>query len=350
MDLLLDEFKSDLARMKKLQALIALLDGFRAHQKPVAGGNPFLDHATLLHDAVMALHADLLVLSGAMILYLAGRFEFYVRERFEQACQAIGVKSASLDHLPKPMKEHLILMTAEVMLKPRKFGHAEKGVESFVKRLAANMSAMDGVKEINHECLSITMENMRPGVFKDLFDRIGCKDVWQMISEQACVRSHFATVQVAEAKSKCTKYLDDFMDVRNKIAHPSANVEWPNLAKVGEYITYFEVLGKAISDVIDLHEISIPNTIPAPALQPVAPAAPEAAVPAAAPAPAAAAAAQSTSPTPQPVAPAPGPSQGEAPANLAAAPVQQAHAENQPEAQPHQAPDPPEAQANGPKH
>ena len=235
------------------------------------GGGSFVDHAMRLHDAVMASHADLLVLSGAMILYLAGRFEFYVRERFEQACEAIGVKCASLDHLPKPMKESLILMTAEVMLKPRKFGHAENGVESFVKRLAANMSATDGVNDINHECLSITTENMRPCVLKELFDRVGCKDIWQMIGEQACVRSHFATVQVPDAKSKCTKYLEEFMDVRNKIAHPSANVEWPNLAKVGEYITYFEVLGKAFSDVVELHEISIPTTTPAPVPQAAAP-------------------------------------------------------------------------------
>ena len=343
MDVLLDDFKSDLARMKKLQGLIALLDGFRAHQKPGAGGNPFLGHATLLHDAVMASHADLLVLSGAMILYLGGRFEFYVRERFEQACEAIGVKSASLDHLPKPMKEKLVLMTAEVMLKPRKFGHAEKGVESFVKRLAANMSATDGVKELNHECLSITTENMRTGVLKDLFERVGCKDIWQMIGEQACVRTHFATVQVVEAKSKCTKYLDDFMDVRNRIAHPSANVEWPNLAKVGEYITYFDILAKAISDVIELHEISIPNTILAPAPQPLAPAFPAALVPANGLAPVAAAAAQQATPAPQTMAPGPGFPQSEAPANLAAAPVQQAPADNRAEAQPHQAPDPPEA-------
>lgn len=262
MDLLLDEFKSDLTRLKKLQSLIAMLDGFRAHSKPTAMADPFQTHAASIHDAIAASHADLLVLTGAMVLYLAGRFEFYVRERFELACEAIGLKSASLDHLPKPMKDNLIHMTAEVMLNPRKYGHAERGVEAFVRRLAANMTATDGVKDINRECLSVTTENMRPSVLKDLFERAGCKDIWQTISEQACVRTHFGAHQVTEAKSKCMKYLNDFMDVRNKIAHPSNNVEWPALTKVSEYIAFFEVLGKAVSDVIELHETSIPNTIP----------------------------------------------------------------------------------------
>lgn len=152
------------------------------------------------------------------------------------------------------MQENLIKLTAEVMLSPRKYGHGEKGVESFVKNLAANMKADNGLADINRKCLSITMDNMRPDLVRDLFKRIGLDDIWKSVGEQAAVKAHFAIAQSDAASSKTREYLNEVMDIRNAIAHPSANVQWPDVSKVSDFIKFFEVIAPVLCDVISVHE------------------------------------------------------------------------------------------------
>lgn len=264
MDILLQDFHDDLARVKKILSLLQSIRAFRATTKPASNTDEFVMQACGLHDGINGCHADLVMLSGALVLYLGGRFEFYVRERFEQACDAIAGKCNKFSDMPKVMREQLILLTAAVMSEPRKYGHGEKGVESFIKNLAANLSATTGLSDINRQCLSITYENMRPSTLKELFGRIAAKDVWQSIAEQASIRIHLGIADVPEAKGAAMKYLNEFMDLRNTIAHPSTNISWPDISKVEDHIAYFEVLARAISEVIQLHEatIQISSTIP----------------------------------------------------------------------------------------
>ena len=284
MDVFLDDFRKDLSRLRKLLALIGHQRSFRVETKPAQIASGFIERAAQVHDSVNECHADLVVLSGAMVLYLGGRFEFYVRERFEQACDNIASKCASIKDLPTAMRENLVKLTAEVMSSPRKYGHGEKGVEAFVKSLAENMSETAGLKNINRQCLSITSENMRPDILGDLFGRIGLKEIWRTIAEQAYVRLHFGQTQVDKTQKCCRDFLNDFMDVRNTIAHPSSNVQWPDTSKVEEYIEYFDGVTRAISEVVAMHEASFENTVPAaPATQPEAsppPAAPPPSAPA----------------------------------------------------------------------
>ncbi len=257
MDLILQEFKNDLTKVRKLLGMLNSLRNFAASQKPQTPGGEFDTRAVLLHDATIVCHADLVVLSGAIVLYLGGRFEFFVRERFEQSCDAIASKCVKFNDLPRVMREKMITMTAEVMADPRKYGHAEKGVEAFIKNLALNIGATSGLTNVNRQCLSITYENMRAGTLKELFERIDAKDIWQAIAEQAAVRTLFVTQQVDGTKSKAIKYLNDFMEVRNKIAHPSGNFSWPDITTVQEHLDYFDILAQAISDVVALHEATV---------------------------------------------------------------------------------------------
>ncbi|MCR9294969.1 MAG: HEPN domain-containing protein [bacterium] len=257
MDLILQDFQDDLAKVKKILAFLQEIRSFRATAKPDSPVDPFAAQACGLHDGINGCHADLVMLSGALVLYLGGRFEYFVRERFEQACDIIANKCNRFADMPKVMREQLIQLTAAVMSEPRKYGHGDKGVESFIKNLAANMAANNGVTNINRQCLSITYENMRPPTLRTLFERIAAKDIWQSIAEQACMRTHLGTSSVPEAKSAAMKYLNNFMDLRNQIAHPSTNFSWPDVSKVEEYIAFFEVLGRAISDVVELHETTL---------------------------------------------------------------------------------------------
>jgi len=260
MDILLQEFQKDLARLGRLLQLIDQVRSYAGLPARVTSGDEFHDHACTLHASASSCHADLVVLAGSTVLYLGGRFEYFVRERFEQLCVAIAAKCKTFKDLPSEMRQNLIGMTAEVMASPRKYGHGEKGVESFIGNLATNLKATTGLADINSRCLSITYENMRSTTLKELFERIAAKEVWTMVSEQATVKAHFETLQSTDAKNKVTKYLDEFMDIRNTIAHPSANVQWPDVTKVQEYIGYFEVVSSALAEVIGVYERTLPMT------------------------------------------------------------------------------------------
>lgn len=253
-DLILDDFKSDLNRLKKLLSFMELVRSFTALQAPDVAGDDFAERSKALHALSKDCHGDFLILSGAIVLYLGGRFEYFVRERFEDACDDIAGKCVKFSNMPKPMQENLIKLTAEVMLSPRKYGHGEKGVESFVKNLAANMCADNGLADVNRKCLSITMDNMRPDLVRDLFKRIGLDDIWKLVGEQAAVKAHFAIAQSDAATSKTKEYLNEVMDIRNAIAHPSANVQWPDVSKVSDIIKFFEVIAPVLCDVISVHE------------------------------------------------------------------------------------------------
>lgn len=276
-DLVLDDFRSDLGRLKKLLSFMESVRAFTSLQPPDVCNDDFTERSKNLHTSSTDCHTDFLILSGAMVLYLGGRFEYFVRERFEEACDHIAGKCLIFSNMPKPMQENLVRLTAEVMLAPRKFGHGEKGVESFVKNLAANMSAEHGLTDVNRKCLSITMDNMRPDLVRDLFKRIGLDDIWKAVGEQAAVKAHFAIAQSDAASARTREYLNEVMDIRNSIAHPSANVSWPDVSKVSDMIKFFEVVAPVLCDVVAVHEsVQVDRKASPAAEQPAAAAAVEA--------------------------------------------------------------------------
>jgi hypothetical protein len=130
------------------------------------------------------------ILNGVLLLYLAGRFENFVRQVFEDLVDTVASDRSEFSKLPKVMRENLVRFTAEIMQNPRKYGHAEKGVASFVGILSENLggSLKSGV---NSKCLSVTLENMRPDILGDIFNRIGAEKIWERLGHQAQVQLHF---------------------------------------------------------------------------------------------------------------------------------------------------------------
>jgi len=62
------------------------------------------------------------ILNGVLLLYLAGRFENFVRQIFEDLADAVASDRKEFSELPKAMRENLVLYTAEIMQNPRKYG------------------------------------------------------------------------------------------------------------------------------------------------------------------------------------------------------------------------------------
>jgi hypothetical protein len=98
---------------------------------------------------------------------------------------------------------------------------------------------------------------MKPQILSDLFGRIGVKDIWVKLGQQARLQSFFETADSNKAQKDAAKCLIDFMEIRNKVAHPSGSFQWPDTNTVMRFIEYFEMLAKQICDVATVYEASL---------------------------------------------------------------------------------------------
>jgi hypothetical protein len=258
----LSEYTEDLVRVRSLLNLtnsIKDFSGFNvAEIEPL---NDFQSHAISLHRLSKDNKASLIVLNGTLLLYIAGKFENFVRSTFEELCNNISDKAEKYSHLPKEMRENLILYTAEVIANPRKYGHGDLGVKSFVKVLSDNLSDENELSSINASCLSITTENMRPQILGDLFKRVGIKNIWEKMSQQAKLQLFFEIHDPSNARKEAEKFLNVLMDTRNSIAHPTSSFNWPDPEYVGKCIAFLKVLGEVLVESLAVFEFELTRRI-----------------------------------------------------------------------------------------
>jgi hypothetical protein len=218
---------------------------------PLVDGLPDTELKVKLQEfqaASLSSRAEMPILNGVLLLYLAGRFENFIRQVFEDLADAVASDRKEFNELPKAMRENLIHYTAEIMQNPRKYGHAENGVAAFVGILSENLSgSLKG--GVNSKCLSITLENMRPDILTDIFNRVGAAKIWERLGQQSQVQLHFEENNAERATKEARAKLNEFMDLRNKIAHPSGEMTWPGIDEAKGYIDFCEVLSSAIDGI-----------------------------------------------------------------------------------------------------
>ena len=183
MNPILQDFSVDLERLRRIVSLFESLTAFRAVECGEASisDEPLRTTATNLHGAVQQSHAEMPILNGVLLLYLAGRFENFVREMFEDLSDTLAGQCGLFSHLPRQMQDNLTKYTAEVIANPRKYGHAANGVIAFVTTMADNLNGRP-LAGVNSKCLSITSENMWPDTLSEIFGRIGANKVWERLS------------------------------------------------------------------------------------------------------------------------------------------------------------------------
>src|SRR5215470_5474366 len=127
MNPVLQDFCLDLDRLRRTISLFNALTAFRACPLDANKINEetLKDVTAHLHKATQAVHAEMPILNGVLLLYLAGRFENFVRELFEDLSDNIAGQCGQFAHLPRQMQENLTKFTAEVIANPRKYGHGD---------------------------------------------------------------------------------------------------------------------------------------------------------------------------------------------------------------------------------
>jgi len=257
MNPILKDFILDLDRLRKILKLIELLILFPSNSEANTDDSEYSKSAKGIHDAAINCHSGMPVLIGTLLLYLAGRFENFVKETFEDLCDTLAHDCQEFSHLPKQMRNNLIILTAEVVSHPRKYGHADNGVTAFINTLADNLNGLPLVN-VNSKCLSITSENMWPDTIREIYARIGVTNVWDRLGQQACLQTYFQTEDVGKTTHDSKSRLKTFMELRNKIAHPSGTLEWPSPKQLETYIDFISSLSQAIADITGVCAAALP--------------------------------------------------------------------------------------------
>ena len=136
-------------------------------------------------------------------------------------------------------------------------------MRSFVAVLAENLAVNAQVQRVNHECLSLTEANMRANVLAELFGRIGATNLWSDLSSQAQLKTYFEERDNGKVESSARRKLNMLMDLRNKIAHPSGQIEWPSTEALRDYIVFLRLLSRSMADVVGVYEVTLCVSEPA---------------------------------------------------------------------------------------
>jgi hypothetical protein len=266
MEPIIQDFEADLDRITDQLDFIDLVHQFTAclpNDDDLNATTAFFREAIAVHERARCVQASLTVASGTLILYTCGRFETMARTLFEDLCQRLVGRAGHFARLPKMMRENLPIFTAKVISEPRKYNHAENGVRSFVAVLAENLAVNAQVQRVNHECLSLTEANMRANVLAELFGRIGATNLWSDLSSQAQLKTYFEERDNGKVESSARRKLNMLMDLRNKIAHPSGQIEWPSTEALRDYIVFLRLLSRSMADVVGVYEVTLCVSEPA---------------------------------------------------------------------------------------
>ena len=187
-----DELRADLDRVRNLLDLLKQLREFGAAPIPKDGDcKEVWPNAVGLWEESRNRRTDLPVASGSLMLYVVGRFEYFVRTITEIGAEELAEHCERFSDLPVRLQKELVKQTAEVLRHPAKYGYGLEEAEKFVLSLADGIRASGSIPDINSACLSVTESNMWPTTVAELLGRIGVENVWLEIGKQTQTKLHF---------------------------------------------------------------------------------------------------------------------------------------------------------------
>lgn len=252
LDNALAEFHRDLDRTDNLLELVKSFRSFAASTVPlpVADTQVPWPETVELHASAHGVRTDLPVVAGSLLLYLCGRFEFFVREVVIAVAEEMAAKAVLFSDLPETVQNELKFRTLEVAGAPARFGIAVSDAEQMLITLAANLdSKTSGAVVISSTVLAITDANMNPRVLADVMKRVSIANVWSDAGKQAKLKTNLQQTTDGACTAEATARLEALMKERNKIAHPTNATTFPDPDQVIEYSAFLRILSEVLVDL-----------------------------------------------------------------------------------------------------
>jgi hypothetical protein len=242
----LDEFAKDVDRVEQLLSLIHVFREFAGQDAEPSG------YAHDLWTAAQSVRTDLPILSGSLLLYLCGRFEYFVRELVSTIVDDLVDRAAKYADLPIPLRKEYLTRTLLINQNPNKFNYTSATASALAAELANNLAGKDdggsGLR-VDAATITITEANMNSLVLDGLFKRVAIDKPWDTLGKQLPLRRYLGEVTEQECKKAAMTRLDDIMTERNRVAHPTSATAFPDAKAVEDTAEYFRVLAQVLVEL-----------------------------------------------------------------------------------------------------
>ncbi|MBI2872155.1 MAG: hypothetical protein HYY00_03070 [Chloroflexi bacterium] len=155
-------------------------------------------------------------LDGAVLL-ISAAFEQFVSDLLIAFSADLPGKVASYDHLPKAVKSANERYTGEALDRSRS-RFADYELRRFVSNLRDCLTGATPYT-LNGEAIALNDRNLKANTLRELFGRLGIKDVWTEIGATRTLQRWSGPGGAKTAKSRAQSRLNELIDNRNRIAH-----------------------------------------------------------------------------------------------------------------------------------
>jgi len=269
-DDILADFHADLRRVEEL---LALVEAFRDFGRSTPDPDAAWPEARRVHAGASGVRTDLPLLSGSLLLYVCGRFEYFVRQLVTDVADDLAGRAGCYADLPEQVRTALRARTLEIAAQPARYGYDEAGVNRLIASLAANLrppraggggagaaggggagpgGSGDAGVAIPSSILALTSSNMRPEVLQDVFRRVDVGNLWSEIGKQAPLKAALALRDDRACTAEARRRLAALMDERNSVAHPTATTTFPDPDRVLRAIGFLRILSRIVVDVVTI--------------------------------------------------------------------------------------------------
>lgn len=251
----LEIFQGDLHRAKELLELVKTFRDFASSGQPDGMDSQDFSwpEAASLYNLAPKLRTDLPVLSGSILLYACGRFEFFVREVVVAVADGIVDSASDYSKLPEAFRKEIFERTLLVAKSPRKFGFDVGEAERLISSLGSHLTTdSQETLPIETKLLAITESNMNSQMLAEIFKRVSISNIWQEIGKQAKLKTFFSTSKDAECTQKAKSHLDMLMKERNSLSHPTGSTSFPDPDGVLESCKFLGILASILVEVAQI--------------------------------------------------------------------------------------------------
>jgi hypothetical protein len=100
--------------------------------------------------------------------------------------------------------------------------------------------------------------NLKSGEVSSMFKRLGVKDLWDKLGENASLAFLLGTTGTDLTPRQARSFLDEFVEVRNQVMHRGPNYNTVGGTVLLEYVGFFRCFVPALADLLSNHAASFP--------------------------------------------------------------------------------------------
>ena len=217
--------------------------------------------------------AENLTYDGTVVL-LAATYEAFARDTIKAICGEIEIRIPKFDELAEKIKSANARATGRILSRHSEERYSQFDYLDLSKKIGTCVVGSTQYL-LNSGPLSSHDRNLSSTELADLFRRIGIDKLWEKIGATGVVQQYFQTTAPVPAQKAATAKLDEFISLRNQVAHngsgdssigPEALVQWLDF-----FLTLTESLASIAAEYCNGLSPIVPNpvtAIPAPAPMP----------------------------------------------------------------------------------